>query len=373
VTRAFRWLALGGVALLGLVLLVQNGGQQGANAAVLVAATSCGANVDDSATPNQPYTGPLPAPRAPVAVFVVPLSPQLQQDYVAAGQAVPQVPWPALAGIGDVESGQGRNLGPSSAGAVGFMQFLPSTWALADPNRPGHTFGDGGDPNDPAAAIPAAAHLLVASGANGTPEGLRAALFAYNHSGVYVDTVLSAAASYASGKPVAGAPPQMPPDTALSCVDQAHLAGAPGVSPTGCVSPVTHYVITGRYGESRPGHLHAGLDMAAPYGTPVYASCAGTVVYASPASGYGNYICIQHTATLTTCSGHEQAVYVHVGQQVPAGFVVGQVGGVGQGDATGPHDHFEVRTGLWGPTSDPVPWLQAQQLPVPLGGFAGGE
>ena len=107
-------------------------------------------------------------------------------DFKAAGTRY-GIPWTVLAAIGEIESGFGANDGPSSAGALGPMQFEPSTWAL---------YGDGGNIMDPADAIPAAARLLVAHGA---PGNLRQALLAYNDAGWYVTDVLDQAARYAAG------------------------------------------------------------------------------------------------------------------------------------------------------------------------------
>ncbi|CNE78182.1 lytic transglycosylase catalytic subunit [Mycobacterium tuberculosis] len=97
------------------------------------------------------------------------------------------VDWQVLAAIGYVESRHGANTGPSSAGALGPMQFMPTTWR--DYGRDGD--GDGRkDVHDPADAIPAAAAYLCDHGA---ATNLRAALWHYNHSQRYVDHVLTVA------------------------------------------------------------------------------------------------------------------------------------------------------------------------------------
>lgn len=95
-----------------------------------------------------------------------------------------------LAAIHKVESGFGQNMGPSSAGGIGHMQFMPSTWAAYGVDAD----GDGRkDPYDPEDAIFAAARYLRASGA---PKNWRAAIFAYNHAGWYVEMVLDEAENY---------------------------------------------------------------------------------------------------------------------------------------------------------------------------------
>ena len=88
------------------------------------------------------------------------------------------VAWEVLASINYIESKFGRVKSPSTAGAQGPMQFIPSTWAA---------YGMGGDVHDPHDAILGAANYLHASGA---PADYRSALFAYNHATAYVDAVL---------------------------------------------------------------------------------------------------------------------------------------------------------------------------------------
>jgi transglycosylase-like protein with SLT domain len=112
----------------------------------------------------------------------------------SAAQYCPGLSWTVLAAIGEIESGDGANDGPSSAGARGPMQFLPSTWAIWGTDG----FGPPGPPDimNPLDAVPSAARLLCASG-GGSSGTLAGAIFAYNHATWYVNEVLALAAEYA--------------------------------------------------------------------------------------------------------------------------------------------------------------------------------
>ncbi|MPZ99107.1 MAG: transglycosylase SLT domain-containing protein [Dehalococcoidia bacterium] len=96
------------------------------------------------------------------------------------------VPWSLLAAIASVESGFGANMSTSWAGAVGYGQFMPPSWAA---------YGEGGDPYDYRDVIPAMARYLVVAGA---PADLPNAVYAYNHSWEYVALILSRMGYYAS-------------------------------------------------------------------------------------------------------------------------------------------------------------------------------
>ncbi|HEX8120238.1 MAG TPA: peptidoglycan DD-metalloendopeptidase family protein [Solirubrobacteraceae bacterium] len=128
---------------------------------------------------------------------------------------------------------------------------------------------------------------------------------------------------------------------------QARLAGVPAGGPirhgSGQMIWPVNGPITGSFGEVRPGHIHAGIDIAAPSGTPIHAALGGRVALAGWTGGYGNYTCIQHSGSLSTCYGHQTTIGVHVGQNVSQGQVIGTVGSTGH--STGPHLHFETRVG----------------------------
>jgi murein DD-endopeptidase MepM/ murein hydrolase activator NlpD len=103
----------------------------------------------------------------------------------------------------------------------------------------------------------------------------------------------------------------------------------------------------------RWGRLHAGIDIAVPYGTPIHAAAAGTVVLAGWVSGYGNYTCVDHGGGLATCYAHQSSFAVSQGASVGQGQVIGYVGCTGH--CFGPHLHFEVR--INGAPVDPLGYL----------------
>jgi Transglycosylase SLT domain len=144
---------------------------------------------DGRPTPDNPgFIDALPGPSTATGVpnfiirkFRVP--PFLLSIYQAAGIEY-GIRWEVLAAINEIETDYGRNLNVSSAGAVGWMQFMPATWKTygTDANEDGRK-----DPYNPVDAIFAAARYLAAAGYS---EDVRGAIFAYNHADWYVDSVL---------------------------------------------------------------------------------------------------------------------------------------------------------------------------------------
>jgi murein DD-endopeptidase MepM/ murein hydrolase activator NlpD len=146
-----------------------------------------------SALPNDPAT--LVAPPDLVTPPVQPqelTSAELQALWQRAGAAY-SIPWSVLAAINKVESDFGRNMGPSSAGAVGWMQFMPSTWLRWGMDASGDGVADPWNAED---AVFSAARYLAASG--GTSD-IEAAVFSYNHADWYVREVLDIARLYDQG------------------------------------------------------------------------------------------------------------------------------------------------------------------------------
>jgi murein DD-endopeptidase MepM/ murein hydrolase activator NlpD len=268
-----------------------------------------------------------PACAASAAASAIP--PDYLRLYEEAGQMF-GLDWVFLAAIGSIESGHGANMGPSSAGALGPMQFMPATWSAygLDGN------GDGrADVLDPADAIPGAARLLKASGA---PADWPRAIFAYNHAGWYVQDVLAEAERYRG-----------------ACAEAAPVEAG------GRLAWPVQGTITSPFCEHRSWErCHPGIDIAVPSGTPVRAADNGTVTLARPVSGYGNFVCVTHSRRLTTCYAHLGAYETRPGAHVARGEVIALSDCTGR--CFGAHLHFEVRLGsrFGAPVTDPLPFLE---------------
>lgn len=121
-----------------------------------------------------------------------------------------------------------------------------------------------------------------------------------------------------------------------------------------------HGTYTSGFG-MRWGAFHGGIDIAAPLGTPEYATADGVIIDAGPASGFGNWIRLRMNDGTVLVYGHMYKLLVKKGQRVTAGDKIALMGS--EGFSTGSHLHFEV----WehGKTKvDPVPWLAARGISV---------
>jgi murein DD-endopeptidase MepM/ murein hydrolase activator NlpD len=115
--------------------------------------------------------------------------------------------------------------------------------------------------------------------------------------------------------------------------------------------PVNGPVVSG-FG-MRWGRLHAGVDIAVPAGTPIRAADSGKVVLLGWTGGYGNYTCVQHNGSLSTCYAHQSRYGTSNGASVSKGQVIGYVGCTGH--CFGDHLHFETRVN--GSPVDPMGYL----------------
>jgi murein DD-endopeptidase MepM/ murein hydrolase activator NlpD len=146
-------------------------------------------------TPNAPGSISIPVSfTSPPATLQTLSLPGLHQLWRRAGYAY-GIPWQILASINKIESNFGQNMGPSSAGAVGWMQFMPSTWLRWGLDADGDGIADPWNPTD---AVYAAARYLAAAGGQ---TDIHRAVFAYNHAHWYVRDVLDLARVYGQGGP----------------------------------------------------------------------------------------------------------------------------------------------------------------------------
>src|SRR5438445_1163650 len=186
------------VAALGLALLA--GSARAAGPPVLGFSISPGTesglqhvSLPSAATPNAPgrISTRVPFPSPPANLQQLPLS-SLHVLWQQAGAAY-GIPWQVLAAINKIESNFGQNMGPSSAGAIGWMQFMPSTWLRWGVDADGNGVAD---PWNAADAVFAAARYLAASGGQ---ADIARAVFSYNHADWYVHEVLDLAQVYGNG------------------------------------------------------------------------------------------------------------------------------------------------------------------------------
>jgi murein DD-endopeptidase MepM/ murein hydrolase activator NlpD len=122
----------------------------------------------------------------------------------------------------------------------------------------------------------------------------------------------------------------------------------------------THPVIGGT-------RAHKGIDLAAPTGTPVYATADGVVGKAEWFSSYGLFVSIGHGADLETRYAHMSRLAVAAGERVKKGDVIGYVGSTGR--STGPHLHYEVRVA--GQAVNPIPYMAETEAPAARLALAG--
>jgi len=315
-------------------------------------------HADGSPTRSNPgFVDVLPGPTSATGVpnfiirkFRVP--PFLLPIYQAAGVEY-GVRWEVLAAINEIESDYGRNLNVSSAGAVGWMQFLPSSWKRfgVDANKDGRT-----DPYNPVDAIFAAARYLKAAGYE---QDVRRAIFAYNHADWYVDSVLLRA------RVIAAVPSDL-----IGSLTGLTEGRFPVSGPATYADDIAERQLLKRVGRGEnaanlveSSAQRRSIDIFADSGAHVVAVNDGVIkrVVTGRKRGrrvvlqdvYGNRYTYSH---LGKVSGH-----VHAGERVNGGSVVGRIGTV-RGDSA-PHMRFAIRpSGRGAPSIDPKPILDGWQL-----------
>ncbi|MDQ6777070.1 MAG: lytic murein transglycosylase [Actinomycetota bacterium] len=236
-----------------------------------------------------PTPAPLFVPNFFIDSFQIP--PGLLPIYQAAGIQY-NVPWAVLAAINDVETNYGRNLSISSAGATGWMQFIPSTWKQYGMDITG---SGSADPYNPVDAIFAAARYLNAAGAS---KNLAKAIFAYNHANWYVQSVLLRA------KLIEGIPEQL--IGALSGLVEGHF---PVAAPATYADDAVESLATRRaHGANAALPINSGsatsISVFAKAGSPLIAVNDGKIVAMGNNRSMGRYLQLQDTNGNTYTYAH---------------------------------------------------------------------
>jgi photosystem II stability/assembly factor-like uncharacterized protein len=315
--------------------------------------------------------------------------PFLLPIYLAAAQRY-GVPWQVLAAINEVESDYGLDLSTSSAGAEGWMQFLPQEWLTYGVDANGWGVRD---PYNPADAIFATARYLAAAG---SATNLRGAIYAYNHSSSYVESVIlrsqliaaapqsliSSLTAVVSGRfPVEGTGPHTATATFSNPPrpSDARSAIAAHSSPTGAPAPWPQLAATST---SEARSTVVGALITASSGAPVVAVQGAQIIRIGRDATLGRFIEVRdaygdryvygrlgrvlkrYTQTPSSSahgaqSGAATFAPLRVGTLVTPGTVLGSVPSGAPG--TPEHFLFEIRPAGAGPI-DPRPILQSWQL-----------
>ncbi|HEY2651828.1 MAG TPA: lytic murein transglycosylase [Solirubrobacteraceae bacterium] len=226
-----------------------------------------------------PGPAPLGVPNFFIESFQIP--PFLLPIYQAAGIEY-DVPWQVLAAINEIETDYGRNLSVSTAGAVGWMQFMPSTWARYGVDATGSGYAD---PYNPVDAIFSAARYLSAAGAS---KNIAGAIYAYNHADWYVQSVLLRA------KLIGGMPNALV--GALTGLVQGHFPiAAPAKYADSAVTTLAGKPVKGSNAAitvgSNPNATYT--NVFANQGSPVIAVNDGRVIKVGHGKYWGNYVELQ--------------------------------------------------------------------------------
>jgi murein DD-endopeptidase MepM/ murein hydrolase activator NlpD len=318
-----------------------------------------------TASPLPPQVAPL-RQRIPAHLLVVgtaPLTPPQVRDLVRATGAKASL----LVSAGTVSLGTGRTralgVDPGS-----FRAWTPKGTAESNPVWQSVAAGDG------TVAHTVARAFEVPLGGTITASGvsLRVGSFATTSLpgiGLVVDRARAAQLHLVARSALLLSVPQRDPEdsvrlardvsgrgTTVGAVTYSRRGGAWGIPAVGRVSspfgyrlhPLKHVVL-----------FHDGIDIAAPYGAPVYAMSDGVVLYAGPASGFGQEVVLTHKDGVTTVYGHVSRILVGSGP-VKVGQPIALVGN--EGESTGPHLHAEVR--VEDRPVDPIVWLRTHGVKV---------
>jgi Transglycosylase SLT domain len=223
-------------------------------------------------TPPLPLT--LGGPISGVSSFFIEsfsVPPFLLPIYQAAGTAY-GIPWQVLAAINEVETDYGRDLSVSSAGAEGWMQFLPAEWSQYGVDANGDGFKD---PYNPADAIFTAARYLKAAGGD---TDIRGAVYSYNHSQAYVDSVMLRA------QLLGGTPPELL--GAVTGLTEARF-------PVHAQSHFSDGFATVAASGAEPTRTLVGTTIYAQVGAPVIAVQDGEIVGSGVTPSLGRYISLR--------------------------------------------------------------------------------